>query len=180
MYRHGKEVPMSGITVRKVLAAEDRSLPVFAEIERITQDIEKRARELFVSHGLSPGHALDDWLQAEHEICWPAAELAERGKQFVLSVALPGYDPSEIELTVTPREIIVHGAKKTEKVEEGKETEGRVHWSEFRSNDVFRHFEWPAMVDADRAKATFRHGMLHVSVPKAEAVIEQIPVATAA
>lgn len=171
---------MSDVTVRKLTETVDRSLPVFTQMEKLTRDIEKRARELFESHGFAEGHALDDWLQAEHEICWPAAELAEHGNEFVLSIALPGYETSEIELTVLPREVIVHSARKTEKVEKGREGEGRVHWSEFRSNDVYRRFELPAAVDAERATATYRHGMLKVTVPKAEPVVKEIPVADAA
>lgn len=170
---------MSEVAVRKVSQDRDRSLPVFAEVEKLTHDIEKRARELCESRGFGEGHALDDWLQAEHEICWAAAELVERGRQFMLSVALPGYEPSEIELTVTPREFILHAAKKMEKAEEGKE-ERRVCWSEFRSNEVYRRFELPTKIDANRAKATYRHGMLHVTAPRAEAVVKQIPVETAA
>jgi HSP20 family protein len=175
-----KEVPMSDITFKRVSKVEDHSLPVFTEFERLTRDIEKRAHDLFELRGFGEGHALDDWLRAEHEICWPAAELVERDKEFMLSVALPGYEPSEIELTVTPREVIVHAARRAEKVEEGKETEGRMRWSEFRSNDVYRRIELPTAIDADHAKAAYRHGMLKVTAPKAEAVVKQVPVAAAA
>lgn len=171
---------MSEVNVRKVSKAEDRSLPVFAEVDRLSQEIGRRARELFETRGFGEGHALDDWLQAEHEICWPAAELVEREGQFMLSVALPGYEPSEIELTVTPCEIIVHAAKKVEKVETGQEPGGRVHWSEFRSKDVYRRFELPAMIDADRVKATLRHGMLRVAARTAESTVGQMPVDAAA
>ncbi len=171
---------MRDINVRKVSKAEDRSLPVFAELERLSQEIERRARELFESRAYGEGHALDDWLQAEHEICWPAAELVEQDGQFMLSVALPGYEPSEIELTVTPREIIVHAGKKVEKGEAGQECRGHVHWSEFRSKDVYRRFGLPATIDADRAKATFRHGMLRVTAPEAKSMVEQIQVDAAA
>ncbi len=33
--------------------------------------IQERAYELFVKRGSEPGHELEDWLQAEREICAP-------------------------------------------------------------------------------------------------------------
>jgi len=171
---------MSEIIVTKVPNLEDRSLPVFAEVERLMLDIGRRANELFDVHGHVGGHELDDWLQAEHEICWPAAELVERDEDFVLCVALPGYEPSDIELTVTPREIIVHAARKAERVEEGKEKAGQVRWSEFRSNDVYRRVETPAAIDVERVRASLKLGLLKITAPKVEAVVEKVPIAAAA
>jgi len=154
---------MSEIMVRKVLDLDDRSLPVFAEIDRVMESISRRARELFALHGGSEGRALDDWLQAEREICWPAAELVERDKQFDLRIALPGYEPHDIELTATPRELIVHGHLRREH----KEKTGDVRWSEFRSSDVYRRIELPAGIDVGHVKATLKQGMLTVVAAKA-------------
>lgn len=171
---------MSEITVRKVSSLEDRSLPVFAEVERLMLDVEKRARELFDARGHDGGHELDDWLQAEHEICWAAARLVERDKDLVLSVALPGYEPSDVEVTVTPREIIVHADQASERAGQGKENTAEVRWSDFRSNDVCRRIELPRAVDVAHVRATLRLGLLKVTAPKIEAVVKTIPIATAA
>jgi len=154
---------MSNITVRKVLDCDDRSLPVFAEMDRVLQSIGRRARELFALRGGAAGHALDDWLHAEREICWPAAQLVDREEELAASIALPGYEPREIELTATPRELIVHGHLRREH----KEKEGDVRWSEFRSNDVYRRIQLPAAIDAGRVKATLKQGILAVVAPKA-------------
>lgn len=172
---------MTDITVTKVPSPNDRKLPVFAEMDRLTQAIGRRARVFWEERGFRPGFDLDDWLKAEHEFCWPAAELSERGKELLLDVALPGYESSEVELTVTPREIILHASKKRERIEEEVRTKERtVRWSEFGANDVYRRVELPASIDVEHVKATLRHGMLHVTAPKATAVVSKIPVATAA
>jgi HSP20 family molecular chaperone IbpA len=171
---------MSDINVRRVPDLEDRSLPVFAEVERLMLDIGRRARELFAARGGDGRHELDDWLQAEHEICWPAAQLVERDRDFALSVALPGYEPTEVELTVTPREAIVHARHEAGPGVAGRERgEGdvRVRWSDFRADDVYRRFELPQRVDVERVKATLRHGMLKITAPKTEAVVATIPIA---
>ena len=87
---------MADIRIEKVKAAEDRALPVFAEVEQVLDQMRLRAYELFAGRGFEEGHALDDWLAAEHEICWPAAEFVENDADFVLSMALAGFEPDDI------------------------------------------------------------------------------------
>lgn len=171
---------MSEIALKKVLNPNDRSLPVFAEVERLMQDIGRRAAELCAIRGYGPGHALDDWLDAEREFCWPAAEMLEHEKDLLLSVALPGYEAAEIELTVTPRELIVHARRASEPAGEAKEKDVTVRWSEFRNDDVYRRIELPTAVDVAHAKASLRNGLLKITAPKAKAVVTKIPIATAA
>ena len=89
---------------RRRWATEDRSLPIFAEFDRIADRIRLEAYNLFARRGSGDGGALDDWLEAERNVCWPAAKLVERDGAFVLEVALAGFEPSEISLTATPRE----------------------------------------------------------------------------
>ena len=81
---------MSRLNVQKVPAADDRILPIFAEFDQFADRIRVQAYNLFARRGAGDGHALEDWLAAEHELCWPAAELAERDGEFVLNVALAG------------------------------------------------------------------------------------------
>ena len=171
---------MTEITVRKVSTLDDRTLPVFAEMDRLMHEIGRRAGVFAAARSYGAGDALDDWLRAEREVCWPVAELAERGKDFQLSIALPGYESPDIEVTVTPREIIVHANRARQRLEEGPTKEAAICWSEFRSDDVYRRIEFPTSIDVDHVKATLRHGMLHVTAPKARSVVTKVPFATAA
>jgi len=170
---------MTDIAIHKVTDPADRSSPVFAALERLMEDVGRRAREICEQRGAGQGHALDDWLQAEREICWPAAELIEREDEFVLSMALAGYAPSQIELTATPREVVVHACSEAGSTDERPEPPVALRWSEFRSNDVMRRVELPQEVDLRRAKASFKHGMLRISLPKIVAA-SHLPVASAA
>jgi HSP20 family molecular chaperone IbpA len=110
---------MSRLDVQKIPATGDRSLPIFAEFDRLADRIRLQAYNLFSRRGTAEGHALDDWLAAEREVCWPAAELAERDAEFVLSVALAGFQPNDITVTATPREILVKAAHKHEQESTG-------------------------------------------------------------
>jgi HSP20 family protein len=154
---------MSEVEVRKVSDARDRSLPIFSEFEKVAERVRLNAWKLFSHRGDGEGHALDDWLRAEREICWPAAELTERDDYFKLKVALAGFEPKEIDVTATPTEIMIKAAHEQE---DSGEKEDGLKWSEFRSNDVYRRIEFPSAVNTDEITAKFKNGLLQVRAPK--------------
>lgn len=158
---------MSRLEVQKVPAADDRSLPIFAEFDRLAERIRLQAYNLFSHRGTGEEHALDDWLAAEREVCWPAAELVERDGEFVLNVALAGFEPVEIAVTATPREILVKAAHKHERQSTGK-GEPKVRWTEFRSDNVFRRVELPSAVGVEKISANYQNGLLKIVAPKAQ------------
>lgn len=157
---------MPQLDVQKVPSTEDRSLPIFAEIDRLADRIRLEAFNLFARRGGGDGHALDDWLAAERRICWPAAELLERDGALVLEVALAGFEPGDITVTATPREIIVKAAREREAKSDG-ESSAEIKWSEFRSNNVMRRVELPAAVDVSKVTANLKNGLLTITAPKA-------------
>jgi HSP20 family molecular chaperone IbpA len=156
---------MADLNIQKVRTLDDRRLPIFAEFDKLADRIRVEAFNLFARRGGSPEHALDDWLAAEHQICWPAAQLAERDDAFTLEVALAGFEPAEVSVTATPREIIVKATHKSEKTAK----DAGIRWSEFNSNDVCRRVELAADVDVDKVAATLHNGLLKIVAPKAVA-----------
>jgi HSP20 family molecular chaperone IbpA len=156
---------MAELNVQKVPSADDRSLPIFAELDDLAGRIRLQAYNLFARRGGSEGHALDDWLAAEREVCWPAAELVERADAFALEVALAGFAPSEVTVTATPREVIVKAARKSEK----DSKTGELKRSEFRSSDVYRRVGLPADVEVAKISASLQNGLLTIVAPKAAA-----------
>lgn len=156
---------MSRLNVKKVAAPSDRALPIFAEFDRLADRIRVQAFNLFARRGAGDGHELEDWLAAERELCWPAAELTERKDELVLSVALAGFEPAEIDVTATPREILIKAEKKSERKRDGEPSE--VRWSEFRSNSVLRRVELPSAIDLDKISANLDNGLLKIVASKA-------------
>jgi HSP20 family protein len=155
---------MSRIDVRRIPESSDRSLPIFVEFDRLADQIRLEAYRMFKHRGAGDGHALDDWLAAEKAVCWPAAELAESDSAYTLKVALAGFDAKDIDVTATPREIIVKASREHRK--SGGDGEGELKWSEFGSNDVFKRIEMPSDVDVDGISANLGNGMLEMKVPK--------------
>lgn len=81
-------------------------------------------------------------------------------------MVLAGFDPNEVDVTATPREIIVKA--KDEREASGSEEDDSLRWSEFHSNDFLRRVELPGAVDAQEVAASFENGMLEIIAPKAE------------
>jgi HSP20 family molecular chaperone IbpA len=175
---------MSDVKIQRVEKVEDRTLPVFRETEAMLRRIEQRAFDLFAGRGYGHGHALEDWLGAERETCWPATELVEADKEFGLSVTLPGYEPGEIAVTATPRELIVHAQTRAEHKDEARKGGAQLRWSEFRSNDVYRRIELPSAIDVATVTATLKHGLLKIVASKVATPVAKtlrtVPVAAAA
>jgi HSP20 family molecular chaperone IbpA len=170
---------MSDVAVHKVTKPDDRTLPIFKETEELLRRIRERAFDLFSGRGFDDGHALEDWLAAEREICWPAGELAERGTDYVLTLALPGFEPGEVSVTATARELIVHA--KSEHQEESKRKERlAVRWSEFRGDDVYRRVELADSIDVPKVSASLKNGLLTIVAPKLAVPQRTVPVAAAA
>jgi HSP20 family molecular chaperone IbpA len=169
------------IPVKKVSDSKDRTEPVFATAEALCQSIQKKAYDLFVRSGFSHGHALEDWLQAERELSWLAAELKEDEKSYQFDVALPGYAAGEVDVAVTPQEIIVNATSKKRGFKPTEQSPGTVRWSEFRSDQVCRRIDLANSIDVNQVSASLQDGMLTVRATKqAREAIETAPVEAAA
>lgn len=94
---------------------------------------------------------------------FPTVECFTRNDQLVLRAELPGVDPKEVELVVQGDRLTIKGEKKIEhKVEEADYFFQEVDYGKFE-----RSFALPEGTPPDKVKATFRHGVLEVTVPAA-------------
>jgi HSP20 family protein len=157
---------MARVEIQRIAEAGDRSLPIFAKCDKIADRIRVAAYKLFSHRGERDGNALDDWLEAEREFCWPAAALSEHDDDYSLKIALAGFEPKEITITATPREIVVQ-ATHEETVGGDDGGDENLRWSEFRSNDVLRRVELPGEANVDAITASLKNGLLEIIAPKA-------------
>ena len=171
---------MGEINVQKVAdEGKKPTLPVFKEMESVFDRIRARAFDLFSRRGFGDGHALDDWLAAEREICWPAGELVEQDKAVTLSVALPGFEPADI---LSHRHSASAG--RTREVEDREQERGGSSRAEgvimTRSNDVYRQVDLPKDIDPQSVSASLQNGLLKIVATKAEKPARVVPSTSAA
>ena len=158
---------MTEVKIQKV-PTDEKTLPVFAGFEEIMSRIRRRAYDLCTARGFGEGAALDDWLAAEREICWPVAEMRDEEDRYLLEIALSGFEPGDLEVTATPEELIVKAAHESKR-EPGAAPKGEGEPSGFERTEVWRRVEFPARVVVDKVTASFRNGLLKVVAPKAAA-----------
>lgn len=84
----------------------------------------------------------------------------------VIDAALPGISPDDVDITVEDGTLTIRAESRTEH----ESREGEVLVSEIRRGSVSRSVALPSGLEPDKATATFEHGVLHLSIPRAEAV----------
>ena len=94
----------------------------------------------------------------------PPVDVRETKETLEITAELPGVDPKGVEVSVEGGVLTLKGSRNFEKAAEG-ETYHRVE----RAYGGFeRSFTLPSNVDAERIQAAYRHGVLHLTVPKRE------------
>jgi HSP20 family protein len=93
-------------------------------------------------------------------------DLWETKDAYHLRADLPGLGPEDIEINATSDMITINGETKT-KTEVSDE--GWIR-QERRSGKFTRSFALPVQIDPNKVEASFKHGVLEMTLPKAENV----------
>ena len=99
------------------------------------------------------------------ELSWtaaPAVEMTESDKAYEVTAELPGMDEKDIEVKVVDGNLMIKGEKQQEKEEKQKD----YYLHERRFGSFERRFQVPEGVDADKIEASFKKGVLTVTLPK--------------
>jgi HSP20 family protein len=103
------------------------------------------------------------WFAAARE-GWtvPAVDIAEKDSAYEVTAELPGIDEKNIELSVANDILSIRGAKSEEREDKRKD----YRLSERRYGSFERSFSLPEDADPDKIEATFKNGVLKVTLPK--------------
>lgn len=91
-------------------------------------------------------------------------DVSETRDALVVRASLPGVQPDDIDITVTGDTLTIRGEIK----ETPSSDETRYHQREHRYGMVSRSMALPVEVQSDKVEATFEHGVLTLTMPKAE------------
>ncbi len=120
----------------------------------------------------SPGDLIDEFfhhwdLAIPSDITgeWiPAFDIMENEKEYVVEAELPGIDVKDLEVTISDGLLTVKGEKKRER-EHKDENFYRVERS---FGSFHRSFRIPDKIQTDKIDATYKNGILRLTLPKAE------------
>ena len=147
---------------------------IWEDMEQMRDRVMRRAYNLFLGDGCRLGKDMEDWLNAERELVWkPAIELKEEDNEFKLKIAVPGVDPKDLDIEVTPEDLLV----KAETRHERKEEKGRFYACELETGNLFRVVHFPKKIDTEKIKAEFKNGILTITAAvAAESVAKKIAI----
>lgn len=101
------------------------------------------------------GSRIAEWIS-------PSADAKATGKEYEITIELPGVDKDDIDISLHEGVLTVKGEKRSERTEEG---EG-YFFSERQYGRFQRTFRLPGDVKDDKVSADFSNGVLKIRVPK--------------
>lgn len=92
---------------------------------------------------------------------------------YVIEASLPGFKPEEVQITAEGDTLLIHAQKK----EEAKTEKGSFVRRERYEGEMSRSITLPTTFDPAKVEATYEHGLLKLTIAKAEAAKpKQIPI----
>ena len=110
---------------------------------------------------------------AGRSLSWPTLEVSETDQEIKVAAEVPGLEEKDVEVLLAEGMLMLRGEKKSET--EDKERQ----FSERFYGRFERRIALPAEVEADKVEASFKNGVLTVTLPKsakAHEHVKRIPV----
>jgi HSP20 family protein len=140
------------------------TMDLTARIQQLYDTISRRAFELFENNGRVFGREWNDWFKAESELLHPAhLNIDETAQDVTVKAEVPGFAAQDLNLSLEGTRLTITGKRETKE----EKTEKKVARREIHSNVIMRVVDLPAAVDADKAVATLKDGILELRMPKA-------------
>ncbi len=105
-------------------------------------------------------------LAGMYEWVVPSLDLSETKDNFVVKAEVPGMDAKDISISLTGDVLTIKGEKKQEK----EEKEEDYHVVERSYGSFSRSIRLPAEVESGKVEASYKHGILRITLPKSEKV----------
>ncbi|UCG31535.1 MAG: Hsp20/alpha crystallin family protein [candidate division WOR-3 bacterium] len=105
--------------------------------------------------------------QGDLENYWkPAIDIEESNGNLMVRAEIPGISKEDIKVSVQDDMLMISG----ERTRENEKKDKTFHRIERCYGQFRRMIRLPATVDAEKVKATYKDGVLHVTLPKPESL----------
>ncbi|EHQ53670.1 heat shock protein Hsp20 [Ectothiorhodospira sp. PHS-1] len=94
----------------------------------------------------------------------PSVDLIERDNEIVLRAEVPGIDKEHLDTSVDEKSVTIRG----DVTHEEQESEGDYYRCEIARGEFARSVPLPFAIDADKARASLKDGVLELVMPKLE------------
>lgn len=130
------------------------------EVDRLFSDFD---RDFWAPSFLRSAFQMEPFWR--RETSWsgaPLVDIVERDDAYEVSAELPGLDEKNIEVRLTDGGLTIRGEKQEEKQEKKRD----YHVRERHFGTFERYFTLPDGVDVDKIEASFKKGVLTITMPK--------------
>ncbi len=93
---------------------------------------------------------------------FPQLDLAESDREVTIRAELPGVQPKDVKIEVTGNVLKLSGEKSAEKEEQGRD----YHYCERQFGSFSRMVQLPTTVDPGKVDATYKDGVLTITLAK--------------
>jgi HSP20 family protein len=110
----------------------------------------------------------------EWEVAWsPSVDVSETKDNVIVNAEIPGMSKEDVKVSVQDNILTLSGEKK----QENEEKNANYHRIERTYGSFRRSFTLPTPVESDKVKATYKDGILRITLPKTEEVkAKEIPI----
>ena len=128
----------------------------FRELERMRREMDRLWGSFFEERPRRKAEEIGEWL--------PSLDVSETKNDLVVKAEIPGIDPKDIDISLTNDLLIIKGEKKQEK----EKKEENYHLIERSYGAFTRSIRLPKEVQSDKIIASYKNGILKVTLPKSE------------
>jgi len=126
------------------------------EFDRIRREMDRLWDSFLEGRPLRRAEDGREWL--------PSIDVSETKNELVIKAELPGLDPKDIDISMNNGYLTIKGEKKHEK----EEKDENYHLIERSYGSFTRSVRLPREVQNDKITASFKNGVLRVTLPKSE------------
>lgn len=144
------------------VGADNAREPETHPLLSLHRDVNRLFDDVVRSFGL-PGFG-----EFDRHLSWPHVELGETDGEIRVTAELPGLDEKDVELTVEEGVLTLRGEKRSEVDEKER------GYSERSYGRFERRIRLPRGIERNKAQASFRNGVLTVTLPRSAEANENV------
>jgi len=133
-----------------------RELSPLRDFESMRRDMDRFWDSFFEGGRRKRSEEAGEWL--------PSLDVSETKNDLVVKAELPGIDPKDIDISLNEGILTIKGERKQEK----EEKEENYHLIERSYGSFTRSFRLPREVKSEKISASYKDGVLKVTLPKSE------------
>jgi HSP20 family protein len=142
-------------------------IPWRGEMDRLRNEMERLYDRFFDFRPFRRFTEEGEWM--------PSVDVSETAKEIIVNAEIPGVEAKDIDVNLDGNVLTIKGERKREH----EEKEENFHRIERSYGSFFRTLSLPSEVDGEKIKATYKKGVLRITLPKTKkAAGKKIEIAT--